>query len=127
MQKQINNVFDLINNIAFDSHVVDINIADSQLFSPYITNRYLTFVDPRINHLINNTVNKYGIAFNSLDHYKFLFHLIPKTKRKFIHYIKKKKKNEIVLERIANQLEISQREVDLYSKNFKINTKKYEQ
>ena len=127
MQKQINNVFDLINNIAFDSHVVDINIADSQLFSPYITNRYLTFVDPRINHLINNTVNKYGIAFNSLDHYKFLFHLIPKTKRKFIHYIKKKKKNKIVLERIANQLEISQREVDLYSKNFKINTKKYEQ
>tara|TARA_B100000287_G_C20178499_1_gene601192 strand:+ start:83 stop:466 length:384 start_codon:yes stop_codon:yes gene_type:complete len=127
MQKQINNVFDLINNIAFDSHVVDINIADSQLFSPYITNRYLTFVDPRINHLINNTVNKYGIAFNSLDHYKFLFHLIPKTKRKFIRYIKKKKKNKIVLERIANQLEISQREVDLYSKNFKINTKKYEQ
>ena len=127
MQKQINNEFDLINNIAFDSHVVDINIADSQLFSPYITNRYLTFVDPRINHLINNTVNKYGIAFNSLDHYKFLFHLIPKTKRKFIHYIKKKKKNKIVLERIANQLEISQREVDLYSKNFKINTKKYEQ
>lgn len=127
MQKQINNVFDLINNIAFDSHVIDINIADSQLFSPYITNRYLTFVDPRINHLINNTVNKYGIAFNSLDHYKFLFHLIPKTKRKFIRYIKKKKKNKIVLERIANQLEISQREVDLYSKNFKINTKKYEQ
>ena len=127
MQKQLNNVFDLINNIAFDSHVVDINIADSQLFSPYITNRYLTFVDPRINHLINNTVNKYGIAFNSLDHYKFLFHLIPKTKRKFIRYIKKKKKNKIVLERIANQLEISQREVDLYSKNFKINTKKYEQ
>ena len=127
MQKQINNVFDLINNIAFDSHVVDINIADSQLFSPYITNRYLTFVDPRINHLINNTVNKYGIAFNSLDHYKFLFHLIPKTKRKFIRYIKKKKKNKIVLKRIANQLEISQREVDLYSKNFKINTKKYEQ
>ena len=127
MQKQINNVFDLINNIAFDSHVIDINIADSQLFSPYITNRYLTFVDPRINHLINNTDNKYGIAFNSLDHYKFLFHLIPKTKRKFIRYIKKKKKNKIVLERIANQLEISQREVDLYSKNFKINTKKYEQ
>ena len=127
MPKTINNVFDLINNIAFDSRVVDINIADSQLFSPYITNRYLTFVDPRINHLINNTVNKYGIAFNSLDHYKFLFHLIPKTKRKFIRYIKKKKKNKIVLERIANQLEISQREVDLYSKNFKINTKKYEQ
>ena len=83
----------IINNIAFDSYIVDINIADSQLYSPYITNRYLTSVNPQVTHLVNNTVNKYGIVFNSLDHYKFLFHLVPKSKRKFIRYIKKKKTN----------------------------------
>ena len=98
MPKPINNVFDLINNVAFDSNPVDINIADSGLYSPYITNRYLTHINPQITLLVNNTVNKYGIAFSSLDHYKFVFNLIPKTKRKFIRYIKKKKadKKDIV-------------------------------
>ena len=125
--KQINNVFDIINNVAFDNYSIDINIADGQLYSPYITNRYLTFVNPTISHLINNTVNKYGLVFNSAEHYKFLFSLIPKTKRKFIRYVKKKKQDKKTFERLSNHLEISQREIELYSQNFNINIKKYEQ
>jgi len=126
MKKSINNVFDIINNIAFDSHIVDINIADGQLYSPYITNRYLTFVNPQITHLVNNTVNKYGLVYNSLDHYKFLFHLIPKTKRKFIRYIKKKKTNKPEHKLLSKRYEISEREIDLYSETFDVNIKKYE-
>ena len=87
MTKPINNVFDIINNIAFDSNPVDINIAASGLYSPYITNRYLTHINPQITFLVNDSVNKYGVAFSSIDHYKFMFSLIPKTKRKFIRYI----------------------------------------
>lgn len=125
MPKPINNVFDLINNIAFDSNPVDINIADSGLYSPYITNRYLTHINPQITLLVNNTVNKYGIAFSSLDHYKFMFNLIPKTKRKFIRYIKKKKIDKKSLSQLANQMELSEKEVELYLENFEINTNKY--
>ena len=112
MTKTINNVFDIINNIAFDSHIVDINIADGQLYSPYITNRYLTFVNPQITQLVNNTVNKYGVVYNSLDHYKFLFYLIPKTKRKFIRYIKKKKTNKAEHKLLSKRYELSEREID---------------
>ena len=79
MPKTINNVFDIINNIAFDSHIVDINIADRKLYSPYITNRYLTFVNSKTAHLVNDTVNKYGLVYNPLEHYKFLFHHKSKT------------------------------------------------
>ena len=125
MPKPINNVFDLINNVAFDSNPVDINIADSGLYSPYITNRYLTHINPQITLLVNNTVNKYGIAFSSLDHYKFMFNLIPKTKRKFIRYIKKKKIDKKSLSQLANQMELSEKEVELYLENFEINTNKY--
>ena len=127
MPKTINNVFDIINNIAFDSRIVDINIADSQLYSPYITNRYLTFVNPCIAHLINKTVNNYGTSFNSLDHYKFLFHLIPKTKRKFIRYIKKKKTDKKQYDLLSKRYELSKREINLYSEMFDVNIKKYEQ
>lgn len=125
--KQINNVFDFINNIAFDIYSVDINIADSQLYSPYITNRYLSFVNPTIAHLINTTVNKYGLVFSATEHYKFLFNFIPKTKRKFIRYTKKKKQDKNTFERLSRQLEVSEREIELYSQNFNINIKKYEQ
>ena len=127
MPKPINNVFDLINNIAFDSNPVDINIAASGLYSPYITNRYLTHINPQITLLVNNTVNKYGIAFSSLDHYKFMFNLIPKTKRKFIRYIKKKKIDKKSLSQLASQMELSEKEVELYLENFEINTNKYGQ
>jgi len=125
--RQINNVFDIINNIAFDTYSIDINIADGQLYSPYITNRYLSFVNPACARLINSTVNKYGLVFDSTHHYNFLFNLVPKTKRKFIRYIKKKKVDKKTFERLSRQLEVSEREIDLYSQNFNINIKKYEQ
>ena len=127
MTKPINNVFDIINNIAFDSNPVDINIADSGLYSPYITNRYLTHINPQITLLVNNTVNKYGIAFSSLDHYKFMFNLIPKTKRKFIRYIKKKKADKKECKLLSKRYELSEREINLYSETFDVNIKKYEQ
>jgi len=127
MPKQINNFFDLINNIAFEDRAVDINIADSQIYSPYITNRYLTFVNPQIAHLVNNTVNKYGTVFSAIDHYKFMFNLVPKTKRKFIRYTKKKKSSKKDCELLARRYELSRKEIDLYSEMFDINIKKYEQ
>tara|TARA_Y100000310_G_scaffold155108_1_gene154589 strand:- start:554 stop:934 length:381 start_codon:yes stop_codon:yes gene_type:complete len=125
--KQVNSFFDFVTNILFEKNKIDIDIAATELYSPYIVNRYVTFADKSLVRLINDSVNKHGAIFNiNVEHYNFLHTLIPKIKRKYINYTKKKKKDREVYERVCNVYELSQREVDLYSENFKINIKKYE-
>ena len=125
--KQANNFFDFVTNILFERDKIDIDVTSAQIYSPYIVNRYVTFADTRFVPLINNSVNMYGSAFSiNVDHYNFLHSLIPKTKRKYINYTKKIKRDKTTYERVCNQYELSQREVDLYSETFKINIKKYE-
>jgi len=126
-KKSANSFFDFVNNIAFDREQLDINITDSQLYSAYITNRYITFLNKESALLINNTINKYGQGFNTETHYNFLFNLIPKVKRKFIRYVKKKKVDKKDFELLSKRHELSQREIQLYSENFGVNIKKYEQ
>ena len=125
--KQASNFFDFVTNILFERDKIDIDVTSAQIYSPYIVNRYVTFADTRFVPLINNSVNMYGSALNiNVDHYNFLHCLIPKTKRKYINYTKKIKRDKTRYERVCNQYELSQREVDLYSETFKINIKKYE-
>jgi hypothetical protein len=125
--KQANNFFDFVTNILFEKDKVDIDVTSAQIYSPYIVNRYVTFADVRFVSAINNSVNMYGSVFSiNVDHYNFLHALIPKTKRKYINYTKKIKKDKTTYERVCKQYELSQREVDLYSETFKINIKKYE-
>ena len=125
--KHANNFFDFVTNILFEKNKIDVDITSAQLYSPYIVNRYITFSDKQFTFLINNSVNKFGAIFNTnIEHYNFLHVLIPKTKRKYINYTKKVKRDKEIYERVCKQYELSQREVDLYSKNFKINIKKYE-
>ena len=125
--KTVNSFFDFVNNIAFDREQLDINITDSQLYSAYITNRYITFLNKESALLINSTINKYGQGFNNETHYNFLFNLIPKVRRKFIRYVKKKKVDKKDFELLSKRHELSQREIQLYSENFGVNIKKYEQ
>ena len=125
--KQVISFFDFVTNILFEKNKIDIDIAATELYSPYIVNRYVTFADKSLVRLINDSVNRHGAVFNiNVEHYNFLHALIPKIKRKYINYTKKKKKDREVYERVCNVYELSQREVDLYSENFKINIKKYE-
>ena len=125
--KQANNFFDFVTNILFEKDKVDIDVTSAQIYSPYIVNRYVTFADVRFVSAINNSVNMYGSVFSiNVDHYNFLHALIPKTKRKYINYTKKIKKDKKIYERVCKRYELSRREVDLYSETFKINIKKYE-
>lgn len=126
-RKPVNSFFDFVNNIAFDREQLDINITDSQLYSAYITNRYMTFLNKESALLINNTINRYGQVFNNETHYNFLFNLIPKVKRTFIRYVKKKKADKKDFELLSKRHELSHREIQLYSENFGVNIKKYEQ
>lgn len=125
--KTVNSFFDFVNNIAFDKEQLDINITDSQLYSTYITNRYITFLNKESALLINDSINKYGQVFNNETHYNFLFNLIPKVKRKFIRYVKKKKVDKKDFELLSKRHELSQREIQLYSEKFGVNIKNYEQ
>ena len=126
-RKVVNSFFDFVNNIAFEKHQLDINITDSQLYSAYITNRYITFLNKESALLINNTINRYGLEFSNEMHYNFLFNLIPKVKRTFIRYVKKKKVDKKDFELLSKRYELSQREIQLYSENFGVNIQKYEQ
>ena len=126
-RKVVDSFFDFVNNIAFEKEQLDINITDSQLYSAYITNRYITFLNTESALLINNTINRYGLEFSNEMHYSFVFNLIPKVKRKFIRYVKKKKVDKKDFELLCNRHELSQREIQLYSENFGVNIQKYEQ
>ena len=54
--KTVNSFFDFVNNIAFDREQLDINITDSQLYSAYITNRYITFLNKESALLIKRII-----------------------------------------------------------------------
>ena len=125
--KQANNFFDFVTNILFEKNKLDVDVTSSQLYSPYIVNRYITFADKQFVPIINNSVNRYGSVLSiNVEHYNFLHALIPKSKRKYINYVKKNKRDKKTYERVCDLYELSHREIDLYLENFKINIKKYE-
>lgn len=91
-------------------------------FNVYLATRYISFYHPSLCEVLNESVNKFKInsLFNDPEEgYKFLKALIPKLPYKHIKYIKKeavknqREKNisDEVVAKIANHLEISQREV----------------
>jgi hypothetical protein len=91
-------------------------------FNVYLAVRYISFYHPSLCEVLNESINKYKInaMFNDAeDGYKFLKGLIPKLPYRHIKYIKKEsvkkqREQEIpdeVITKIANYLEISQREV----------------
>ena len=125
----VNSFFDFVNNIAFSKIPIEINIADDKLYSAYITNRYLTFYSKKVVNAINTSVNMYGSVFDAHNHYKFMFNLIPKSKPRFIRYVKKKKTTDeakdIEIKTLCDHLEVSKRELNLYSQKFNINIQKY--
>ena len=91
-------------------------------FNVYLAARYISFYHPSLCEVLNESINKYKInaMFNdSEEGYKFLKGLIPKLPYRHIKYIKKesvkkqreKEISDEVIAKIANYLEISQREV----------------
>lgn len=82
------NIFDVIKNLTSIKNKKDLN---TNLYSPYIINRYLT---------MNNNYFIYGFILNRIAHIPkeyqelFLFYAIPK-KYVFLKYIKDKKKKDL--------------------------------
>jgi hypothetical protein len=97
--------------------------------SEYLTNRYVSMSDDRIAVLVNETVNINGYISNKKDHFRFMYRIIPKGLKK--RYIKKensskkdKESEEQYYRMLAENLELSIREVKEYCEVLKVDPKK---
>ena len=59
-------------------------------YTPFIINRWLSFISPTICSCINESVNVLG-NIDKKYHYKLLLKMYPKTKIPFIQYVKRNK------------------------------------
>ena len=94
-------------------------------------NRWVSMYSPQMATIINYTTNIYYSVINSKrDHLKFMLNVIPKSKIYRINYIKKKKvtkDNDIsdIVKYLAEQLELSEREIKYYIDSHNIDVTKY--
>lgn len=121
-------MFDFLNKILFKTKAPDTaNINESSEFQPYLVQRWCSMYSPEVAILLNQTSNKHWPTLqNNMDWFNYLYGIIPKTKFKRINYIKKKKDSETkqtqkqTLQKVANNLEISSREINLYIEQFNL-------
>ena len=120
-------MFDHLNSILYKKNKEPIDtINENKDFQPFLIQRWCSMYSTSICSLVNETTNRYWKSYeNNSDWYTALNTVIPTCKFKRISYIKKtkkdtvKKSNEVVL-KIANNLEISSREVNQYIEQFNL-------
>jgi hypothetical protein len=121
-------MFTHLNNILYKKHSDKelVNINEDKEFQPFLIQRWCTMYSASITSLVNDTTNRYWrVLENNRDWYSALDTVIPTCRFKKISYIKKtkkeviKKSNEVVL-KVANNLEISSREVNQYIEYFNL-------
>ena len=115
------NIFDYINNILFHKKDLPLSSEENQ-FSGYLANRWISMYSPGLATVVNCSTNwLYPIFQTNQEYYKFLLTIIPRTRQKYIRYIKKvklenpeeiNKDEEIGI--LAKNLELSKREVKMY-------------
>jgi hypothetical protein len=127
------NFFDLLGSLFFfkksASHE-ELDHDSLQSFTPYMVNRWLSFVDKSKAKFVNETFNKFTNIFDDKsDSYKFYYYLTPRSKFTKINYIKKTKEDKEksdttdCVNLIASNGEISQREVKQYMELFATRSK----
>lgn len=98
------------------------DLEDENEFQPYLIQRWLSMYSPLFAKLLNSSTN---VLWKALDDkqiwYKMFSAVIPQSQRKKIVYIKKdqQKKKQLKIDRevvklLADNLELSQREVEIY-------------
>lgn len=114
-------IFTYIDSLLFDKSYKSSIAYEETQYNNFMACRWCSMYSPDVSEIINQTVNK---TWKQLplreDHYKFLFYLLPKQKRKKIEYIKKikqphtKRETENIDSVIAKNKELSVREIQLY-------------
>lgn len=117
-------IFDFLQDIIAKKKGDLLNDIDNEsALSPYMLQRWLSMYSIGYNSILNNTSNRLYPAIQTKQQwYKLFLTLIPKTRFKRIYYIRKtkeketedKKDNKQVIEFLAKQQKLSQREVADY-------------
>jgi hypothetical protein len=109
-----NNIFKLIDFTLKKKKIDDSNL---EIKNFYLLNRWLSMCDVNICLIINSITNRWILKNNEIDILKFYRAFLPKN-CKPISYIKKKIQNKELkntdLNKIANNFELSIREIELY-------------
>ena len=114
-------IFTYIDSLLFDkAYKSSVNYEENQ-YNNFMVNRWCSMYSTDVSEIINQTVNRtWSQLVTKEDHYKFLFYLLPKQKRKKIEYIKKvkvvavKKEDNNIDAILAKNKELSIREIQLY-------------
>ena len=114
-------IFTYIDSLLFDkAYKSSINYEENQ-YNNFMVNRWCSMYSTDVSEIINQTVNRtWSQLVTKEDHYKFLFYLLPKQKRKKIEYIKKvkvvavKREDNNIDAILAKNKELSTREIQLY-------------
>lgn len=122
-------MFDFLNKILFKTKTPDTaNLDENSEFQPYLVQRWCSMYSPEVTVLLNQTSNIHWSTLQSnSEWFNYLHSVVPKTRFKRINYIKKKKDTESksvqkqTIQKVANNLEISSREVSLYIEQFNLN------
>lgn len=114
-------IFNYIDSILCSKKYLEGIKHDETQYNIFMCNRWISMYSDTAAEIINDSSNKYWPELmQHQDHYEFLFNLMPVYSRKKIDYIKKIKDessetSDDSAPRIAKSLEISQREVKIYS------------
>lgn len=128
------NIFEQLDEIITtkDNKLLD-NDEDLDTFIPYLTQRWLSMYSPSFAQIVNVSSNRLWKAMETKrDWYKLFVSIIPRSSKRRIPYIKKaektakKKIDSELIALIADNLEISRREVKLYIEQGVLNVKQYE-
>jgi hypothetical protein len=117
------NVFDQLKDIITDKKNLLSSDCDAEKeFSPYMTQRWLSFYSPQFAQILNHSSNMLWKAIDEKQvWYKLFTGIIPKSKFKSIKYIKKSKEDKgtakldkDMVKYLAERFELSEREITTY-------------
>ena len=127
-------MFDYLNKILYKQKESDIvSLDEDKEFQPFLVQRWCSMYSPPVANLLNMTTNRYWLSYSTnKEWYMALKTVIPVCKFKRLSYIRKNKKeatikNKETVSKIANNLEISSREVNLYIEQFNLQIPKNEE
>lgn len=114
------NIFTFINDILYKKKGDLLNDSEAEtIFVPYMISRWTSMYSGSMSKLINQTFNRIWPAFDNKDMwYKTFIVVLPKSRFKKIEYIKKNKEvkksnpeRKQLIEYLANNMEMSKREI----------------
>jgi hypothetical protein len=128
------NIFEQLNDIiTLKSGKLLEHDEDIDTFIPYLTQRWVSMYSPSYAEIMNVSINTlWKVMDDKKTWYKLFLAIVPRGTKKRIPYIKKaektakKKIDNDIIQLIANELEVSKREVKLYIEQGYIDVKEIE-